>query len=349
MSGAGSGAGGDHLARRSELSASRSGMPELHDVLIVEDENFDAERLRATLRVIFGYSLEVRRGIEGSNPALIKDVSAQGALGADCETTLLLDGLDELVAQMSSRWLPWLAKACLAAGCAFGLGMLTLGLPGAFFVELAQGLGRKVPPDGAWPLAIEVTAMGSLLIVPASLVLRLARPNLAGWGHAGATAAIAFVATALFTAYASSDRSPAAQQGPEMLASFVAFDITLEEPRITVGSGQHRFTLHFAAGSARGVLLFGSPGDIDGMVAVRGAQSGQEQELQTRRVPLRLPRPQEGRPRPAGLGRCWVHRRRCLGALGLLARTETGWNSEAASCSCRTRCCTCPAGRFRDD
>jgi hypothetical protein len=153
--------------------------------------------------------------------------------------------------------------------------MLTLGLPGALFVELVLAFGRKVPPDGVWPLAIEVTAVGSLLIVPASLVLRLARPNLAGWGHAGATAAIAFVATALFTAYASSDRSPAAQQGPEMLASFVAFDITLEAPRIAVGSGQHRFTLHFAPGSARGVLLFGSPGDIDGMVAVRGAQSGQ--------------------------------------------------------------------------
>ena len=61
MSGAGSGASGDHLARRSELSASRSGMPELHDVLIVEDENFDAERLRATLRVIFGYTPTVRR------------------------------------------------------------------------------------------------------------------------------------------------------------------------------------------------------------------------------------------------------------------------------------------------
>jgi len=61
MSSAGSGAGGDHLARRSELSASRAGMPELKDVLIVEDETFDAERLRATLRVIFGYALDIRR------------------------------------------------------------------------------------------------------------------------------------------------------------------------------------------------------------------------------------------------------------------------------------------------
>ena len=61
MTSAGRGTGGDHLARRSELTASRAGMPELKDVLIVEDENFDAERLRATLRVLFGYTLDVRR------------------------------------------------------------------------------------------------------------------------------------------------------------------------------------------------------------------------------------------------------------------------------------------------
>lgn len=185
-----------------------------------------------------------------------------------------LDAYARMVAQTSSRWLPWLAKACLAAGCAFGLGMLTLGLPGVFFVELVLAFGRKVPPDGVWPLAIEVTAVGSLLIVPASLVLRLARPNLAGWGHAGATAAIAFVATALFTAYASSDRTPVAQQGPEMLASLVAFDITLAAPRIAVGSGQHRFTLSFAASGSGSVYLSASS-SIDGMVPHRGAQSGQ--------------------------------------------------------------------------
>jgi CheY-like chemotaxis protein len=61
MSSAGSNVGGDHLARRSDLTKSRQGLPALTDALIVEDENFDAERLRATLRVIFGYGLEVRR------------------------------------------------------------------------------------------------------------------------------------------------------------------------------------------------------------------------------------------------------------------------------------------------
>jgi DNA-binding NarL/FixJ family response regulator len=54
-------ASGDHLARRSELAASRHGLPLLKDVLIVEDETFDADRLRATLRVLMGYDVEVRR------------------------------------------------------------------------------------------------------------------------------------------------------------------------------------------------------------------------------------------------------------------------------------------------
>ena len=175
---------------------------------------------------------------------------------------------------MPDRWIPWLARACLAAGAVFVLSMVTLGLPGGAFVELVMGLGRRVPPDGAWPLAIEISAVGSLLIAPASLVVRLVRPNVAGWGHAWATAAVAFVATALFALYASSDRSSPAQQGPEMLASLVAFDITLEAPRIAVGSGPHRFTLSFNASGSGGVLLSTS-GDIDVMVPVRGAQAGQ--------------------------------------------------------------------------
>jgi hypothetical protein len=179
-------------------------------------------------------------------------------------------------------WLAWVVKACIAAGAVFVLGMITLGLPGALFVELVMGLGRRVPPDGAWPMAIEITIAGSLLIVPASLIVRLLGPNLVGWWHASGTAAVAFVATALFTLYASSDRSTSAQQGPEMLANLVVFDITPEAPRIAVGSGPHRFTLHFNAGGARSVLLFSSPSDIDGMVAERGAQAGQPLKFDAR-------------------------------------------------------------------
>ncbi|HMN37538.1 MAG TPA: response regulator [Hyphomicrobium sp.] len=39
----------------------RASLPSLKDVLIVEDESLDADRMFATLRVMFGYALEVRR------------------------------------------------------------------------------------------------------------------------------------------------------------------------------------------------------------------------------------------------------------------------------------------------
>ena len=39
----------------------RAGLPKIKDVLVVEDENLDADRMFATLRVMFGYELEMRR------------------------------------------------------------------------------------------------------------------------------------------------------------------------------------------------------------------------------------------------------------------------------------------------
>ena len=53
--------GGNFLARRSDMTKLRKDLPELQDILIVEDENFDADRLRATLHIMFGYGVEVRR------------------------------------------------------------------------------------------------------------------------------------------------------------------------------------------------------------------------------------------------------------------------------------------------
>jgi DNA-binding NarL/FixJ family response regulator len=61
MSANGSGVGGDFLARKSDATKQRQTLPELHDVLMVEDEAFDADRLRATLHVMLGYDLEIRR------------------------------------------------------------------------------------------------------------------------------------------------------------------------------------------------------------------------------------------------------------------------------------------------
>lgn len=56
-----SGSGGEFLAKKSDITKLRKGLPDLRDALIVEDEAMDADRLKATLRVMFGYELEVRR------------------------------------------------------------------------------------------------------------------------------------------------------------------------------------------------------------------------------------------------------------------------------------------------
>ncbi len=52
--------GGDHLTKKSELVRARAQLGVFHDILIVEDETLDAERLSATLRVLFGYETQIR-------------------------------------------------------------------------------------------------------------------------------------------------------------------------------------------------------------------------------------------------------------------------------------------------
>lgn len=59
--------GGDFLAKRNELNLLRQSLPKLTDVVVVEDETFDAEKLAATLRVMFGYELNIRRASTVSN------------------------------------------------------------------------------------------------------------------------------------------------------------------------------------------------------------------------------------------------------------------------------------------
>jgi DNA-binding NarL/FixJ family response regulator len=61
MSPSSSGSGGEFLAKKSDVTKLRQALPALRDVLVVEDETMDADRLKATLRVMFGYDLEVRR------------------------------------------------------------------------------------------------------------------------------------------------------------------------------------------------------------------------------------------------------------------------------------------------
>ncbi len=61
MTASSAGSGGDFLTKKSDITKLRRELPTLTDVLIVEDETIDADRLKATLRVMFGYDLEVRR------------------------------------------------------------------------------------------------------------------------------------------------------------------------------------------------------------------------------------------------------------------------------------------------
>ncbi|MDX2307078.1 MAG: response regulator [Hyphomicrobium sp.] len=53
--------GRDFLAKKSDVVRMRKSLPALTNVLVVDDEAGDADRLRATLRVMFGYEIDVRR------------------------------------------------------------------------------------------------------------------------------------------------------------------------------------------------------------------------------------------------------------------------------------------------
>lgn len=56
-----SGSGGDFLAKKSVINRARGKLPEFKDVVVVDDEAVDADRMFATLRVMFGYDVNVRR------------------------------------------------------------------------------------------------------------------------------------------------------------------------------------------------------------------------------------------------------------------------------------------------
>lgn len=60
MSSPGNGNGRDILAQRHEAVMAKRGLPPLSDILIVEDEHFDANRLQATLHLVLGREANVR-------------------------------------------------------------------------------------------------------------------------------------------------------------------------------------------------------------------------------------------------------------------------------------------------
>lgn len=56
-----SGSGGDFLEKKSGVVRARASLRALKDVVVVDDENLDTDRMFATLRVMFGYDVGVRR------------------------------------------------------------------------------------------------------------------------------------------------------------------------------------------------------------------------------------------------------------------------------------------------
>ena len=56
-----SGSGSEFLEKKSGIVRARTGLPALTDVVVVDDERLDTDRMFATLRVMFGYDVGVRR------------------------------------------------------------------------------------------------------------------------------------------------------------------------------------------------------------------------------------------------------------------------------------------------
>jgi hypothetical protein len=106
--------------------------------------------------------------------------------------------------QMSRQWLNWFLKAVVAAVLVLGLGIfLLLGLPGALFMELAEALRLtpRITGDVVWPIAIFVTGVLGISVLPASLALRWINQSWTGWHHAIGTAALSSIIALCYTIY----------------------------------------------------------------------------------------------------------------------------------------------------
>jgi CheY-like chemotaxis protein len=53
-------AGGGHLAKRADLASTRAKHAQPQSILVIEDESMDADRLTATLHVLFGYHVDIQ-------------------------------------------------------------------------------------------------------------------------------------------------------------------------------------------------------------------------------------------------------------------------------------------------
>lgn len=53
--------GRDFLERKSSANKQLTSLPQLANVLIIDDSDVDANRLSATLRIVFGYDVQIKR------------------------------------------------------------------------------------------------------------------------------------------------------------------------------------------------------------------------------------------------------------------------------------------------
>jgi CheY-like chemotaxis protein len=98
MSGRFSTCGPKHLARKNELVAALAKLHSPRDILLVETGHLDAQRLTATLRVLFGYKAQIRTAstlpdavdcVDGEHPNVVfLDDSAESS--ADAEKVILM-------------------------------------------------------------------------------------------------------------------------------------------------------------------------------------------------------------------------------------------------------------------
>jgi DNA-binding response OmpR family regulator len=65
--------GVNHLARKSELAIARAGRPAFEDILVVEDNVFEGDRLNGTLNIVFNRTAQIRRAttLNGALDAVI--------------------------------------------------------------------------------------------------------------------------------------------------------------------------------------------------------------------------------------------------------------------------------------
>lgn len=130
-------AGSEHLARRSDLARVRAGHAQPSDILIIDDEPQEAERLTAILRVLFGYQIAIR-----CVRSLADAISSIGAQHPDL--AFLDDPLQP--AQAAAETIPALREAGYTGPIIVMAASLT---PARRARTLAAGAADVIPKDDA--------------------------------------------------------------------------------------------------------------------------------------------------------------------------------------------------------